>query len=131
MLGEIYGSGAPLGYLLVQSSPESAPGGKEQFLRQLLEHFKTVWKVRAIATLSDKDWSEINAFLAKYPEAKHQLCFWHALRAVKTRLSILRRVPAHYAVDMAHAEYNWIDKTFVPISQSQEAEPVRFVFYTL
>jgi hypothetical protein len=114
----------PLGYLLVRSTPESAPGGKEKFLQELLAHFRTVWKVRALITLTDKDWAEINAFLAKYPEAKHQLCFWHALRAIKTRLAILRRVPAHYDVVAAHAEFGWIDEKFVPISQSQEVEPV-------
>ncbi|KAJ7788196.1 hypothetical protein B0H14DRAFT_3892573 [Mycena olivaceomarginata] len=67
-----------------------------------------------------KDWAEINAFLAEYPEAKHQLCFWHALRAVKTRLAILRRAPAHYAVAVAHAEFDWIDTKFVPLSQLEE-----------
>ncbi|KAJ7823670.1 hypothetical protein B0H13DRAFT_2375936 [Mycena leptocephala] len=109
LLGEVYGPGMPLGYLLVQSTPESAPG------------------VRALVTLTDKDWAGINAFLAKYPEAKHQLCFWHALRAIKTRLAILRRVPAHYAVATAHAEFSWIDEKFVPISQSQEVEPDTYV----
>ncbi|KAJ7656862.1 hypothetical protein DFH06DRAFT_991429, partial [Mycena polygramma] len=102
LLGEVYGSGMPLGYLLVQSAAGSAPGGKERFIRQLLAHFKTAWVIRAITTLSDKDWSEINAFLAE---------------AVKTRLAILRRAPAHYAVDLAYAEFSWIDKAFVPIGQ--------------
>jgi hypothetical protein len=111
-----------LGYLLVQSSPQSAAGGKEKYLRQLLAHFKNVWKIRALITLTDKDWAEINAFLAEYPEAKHQLCFWHALRAVKTRLAILRRAPAHYAVAVAHAEFDWIDTKFVPLSQLEEID---------
>ncbi|KAJ6458442.1 hypothetical protein C8R45DRAFT_843769, partial [Mycena sanguinolenta] len=114
LLGEVYGLGMPLGYLLVQSSPQSAPGGKEKFLRQLLAHFRKVWKVRALLTLTDKDWAEINAFLAE---------------AVKTRLAILRRAPAHYAVEVAHAKFDWIDTKFVPISQSEEVEPVGFVFY--
>jgi hypothetical protein len=83
----------PLGNLLIQSSSTASAGGKERFLRHLLAHFKRVWKIRAITTLSDKDWSEIKAFIAEYPEAKHQLCFWHALRAIKKRLAILRRMP--------------------------------------
>jgi hypothetical protein len=74
LLGEVYGSGMPLGYLL-QSSPQSGPGGKEKFLRQLLAHFRKVWKIRALLTLTDKDWAEINAFLAEYPDAKLMLCF--------------------------------------------------------
>ncbi|PPQ78411.1 hypothetical protein CVT26_007765 [Gymnopilus dilepis] len=65
--------------------------------------------------------SEINAFLAKFPEAKHQLCFWHCLRAVKTRLSILRRRPRYYDVLEAKKEFDFIDLDFVP--QAQEQSP--------
>ncbi|KAJ7212431.1 hypothetical protein C8J57DRAFT_1539110 [Mycena rebaudengoi] len=82
---------------------------------------------KILREVGGRDWSEINAFLAKYPNAKHQLCFWHALRAIKTRLAILRRVPAHYAVESAHAEFNWIDEKFVPVSQSQEVAPNTYV----
>jgi hypothetical protein len=114
----------PLGYLLIQSSSTASAGGKERFLRHLLAHFKRVWKIRAITTLSDKDWSEIKAFIAEYPEAKHQLCFWHALRAIKKRLAILRRMPAYYNVDLAHGEFEWIDLKFVPLGQSKEVNPV-------
>lgn len=114
-----------LGYLLLQSSPNGTAGGKEHFIRQLLRHFRQIWKVCAIITLTDKDWSEINAFMAEYPDAKHQLCFWHALRALKKRLAILRRVPAHYNGRLAYSEFGWIDPTFVPLSQAQKLTPVR------
>jgi hypothetical protein len=67
--------------------------------------------------LSDKEWQEINSFLAEHPEAKHQLCFWHCLRAIKKRLSILRRTPAFYRVDDAMREFLFIDKSFVPVGQ--------------
>ncbi|KAJ7769753.1 hypothetical protein B0H14DRAFT_2632715 [Mycena olivaceomarginata] len=40
LLGEVYGSGMPLGYLLIQSSSTASAGGKERFLRHLLAHFK-------------------------------------------------------------------------------------------
>jgi hypothetical protein len=89
LLGEIYGSGCPMGYILIQTSEEKEAGGKEHYLTELLSYFKTTWKIKAIITLTDKDISEINAFLKVYPEAKHQLCFWHCLCAVKKQLSIL------------------------------------------
>lgn len=117
----------PLGYLLIQSSSTATAGGKERFLRRFLSHFRRVWKVRAIITLTDKDWAEINAFMAEYPEAKHQLCFWHALRAIKKRLAILRRMPAHYDVKSAHSEFEWINLNFVPIGQSQETQTVSLI----
>ena len=84
LLGEIYGSGCPMGYILIQTSDEKEAGGKEHYLIKLLSYFKSTWKIKAIITLTDKDISEINAFLKVYPEAKHQLCFWHCLHAVKT-----------------------------------------------
>ena len=84
LLGETYGSGCPLGYLLIQSSGDTEEGGKEWYLRDLLSYVKDTWKLHALITPTDKDLSEINAFLAVYPEAKHQLCFWHCLWAVKT-----------------------------------------------
>jgi len=125
LLGETYGSGCPLGYLLIQSSGDTEEGGKERYLRDLLSYVKDTWNLCALITLTDKDLSEINAFLTVYPEAKHQLCFWHCLRAVKTRLSILRRRPKHYDVLEAKKEFDWIDEMFVPSAQAKGHQPVR------
>ncbi|KAF8905333.1 hypothetical protein CPB85DRAFT_1224735, partial [Mucidula mucida] len=69
-----------------------------------------------IQTLLDKDLTKINAFIATL-SIKHQLCFWHCLRAIKICLAILGRHPAFYNADDAFQEYNWIDRTFVPINQ--------------
>lgn len=55
-----------------------------------------------------------------FTDAKHQLCFWHCMRAVKTCLKILRRTPGYYDVAEARREFYWIDKDFVPIGQMDE-----------
>jgi hypothetical protein len=122
LLGELYGSGCPIGYLLIQSV-ENDPGGKEHLITDLLAHLRDKCGIRPIITLSDKDFSEINAFLQVFPWAKHQLCFWHCLRAVKTRLSILRRQPKHYDALEAKKEFDWIDKDF---TQSQHPQNVSY-----
>jgi hypothetical protein len=88
LLGEIYGSGLPLGYLLIQSNI-GKPGAKEQFLCRFLSFIHDHWNLQIIFTLTDKDWSEINSFCATIPDAKHQLCYWHSVQAIKTCLSIL------------------------------------------
>jgi hypothetical protein len=119
LLGEVYGSGCPLGYLLIRSF-NGESGGKERYIGDTLEYFNKKWKLWPIFTLTDKDISEINAFLKKFPLAKHQLCFWHCLRAIKTRLSILRRKPKHYDVKEAKNEFDFIDEKFVPIAQAKE-----------
>ncbi|KAJ7588953.1 hypothetical protein C8J56DRAFT_889708 [Mycena floridula] len=103
LLGKVYSSGLPLGYLLIQSNQGEAEG-KERYISNVLAYFKKTWKIRAIITLTDKDWSEINAFLKNFPDAKHH---------------ILRRQPAFYNVEQAHEKYpNWIDLTFVPVKQA-------------
>ena len=60
-------------------------------------------------TLSDKDWSEINAFRAVWPKAKHQLCFWHALRAVKQQLAKNKDTPAPYDPEEAQRQFSFIN----------------------
>ncbi|THU89116.1 hypothetical protein K435DRAFT_678583 [Dendrothele bispora CBS 962.96] len=124
LLGEVFGSGCPLGYLLLQSPiGDGEPGAKEQYISAFLMHFKTLYSLDPLFTLTDKDLSEINAFLEVFPDAKHQLCFWHSLRAVKTRLSILRRQPKYYNVTEARNEFgDAIDKNFVPVGQTTKED---------
>ena len=62
LLGEVYGSGCPMDYILIQTSKEQEAGGKEHYLTELLSYFKMTWKIKAIIILTDKDISEINAF---------------------------------------------------------------------
>ena len=95
-------------------------GSKEHFISTFLSHFKTEWNLQPIFTLTDKDMSEINACRGQFPDAKHQLCFWHCLRAVKTRLSVLRRRPKIYNVKEAVSEFDFISSTFLPQAQSKE-----------
>jgi hypothetical protein len=115
----------PLGYLLIQSSGGES-GAKERYLSDFLGFIETEWEIQAILTLTDKEWSEINACIKKFPDAKHQLCFWHCLRAIKTRLSILCRAPAFYNVREAMDEFPWIDKEFLPVGQMLPGTAVRF-----
>lgn len=105
-----------MGFIIILSNG-GAKGGKERLLFQFLEAIKLQWNLKPSFTLSDKDISEIRALVSVFPEAKHQLCYWHALRAIKTRLSILRRTPGFYDVKEACAEFPEIDPSFVPIGQ--------------
>lgn len=123
VLGEAYGSGLPLGYLLVKATGDPAEGSKRQVIEAFLEHFRDRWKLVVKVTLSDKDWSEIGACQRIFPEAKHQLCFWHCLRAVKKRLAILRRQPGPYNVAEAAAEFSFIDPAFLPLAQQPTSAP--------
>jgi hypothetical protein len=126
ILGEVSGSGCPLGYLLIKAHENNEPGGKQTYPEHVLEYLRTTWKIRSIATLSDKDWSEINVCLAKFKllGSRHQLCFWHGLRAVKRRLAVVKRQPAPYDWREACREFDFIDSKFVPIGQATEPQSV-------
>ncbi|CAK5266892.1 unnamed protein product [Mycena citricolor] len=122
LLGEVFGSGLPLAILLIKSkNPE--PGAKEKYLRSLIRNITETWKIKPIQSLSDKDITEINAFLAELPaDTKHQLCFWHGIRVVRGRLSVLARRPAVYHADEASEEFPFIDSRFLPIAQMDPSE---------
>ncbi|CAK5273756.1 unnamed protein product [Mycena citricolor] len=122
LLGELSGSGLPLGFLLIKSNnPE--PGTKEKYICALLRHMREKWELVPIQSLSDKDITEINSCLAELPDdIKHQLCFWHCIRAVRGRLSVVGRSPAHYHIDAAQFEFDFIDPNFVPLAQMKEQD---------
>lgn len=124
-LGELRGSGIALSWLLVRYIPKTKPpvNSKRSILDRWLRQLKGSWGLVAVKTLSDKDQSEIAAMHAVFPEATHQLCFWHAGRAVKQRLAVLRRQPAPYDAEKAHEEFDFIDKAFVPVSQLDKLMP--------
>ncbi|KAI9067852.1 hypothetical protein FKP32DRAFT_1600894 [Trametes sanguinea] len=54
-----------------------------------------------------------------WPDAKHQLCFWHGVRAVKQRLCKSKDTPAPYDSRAANREFPFIDPEFVPAAQCQ------------
>ncbi|KAJ7718501.1 hypothetical protein B0H14DRAFT_3011233 [Mycena olivaceomarginata] len=118
LLGEVFGSGLPLGFLLIKSDGDPEPNQKEQYIRSVIRHFVEAWNLRVRQCLSDKDITEINALLGELPDdVKYQICFWHSIRIVKGRMSVLARRPAPYDVEEAVSEFDWIDPDFVPIAQ--------------
>ena len=118
-VAEAEGSGIPIAFLLISTSKDAAPLAKEKVLERFLAELKALG-VRPKFTLSDKDWSEIDALRANWPEAKHQLCFWHGLRSVKGRLSKNKDTPGPYDVKKAIEEFSFIDPSFVPVGQLED-----------
>ncbi|KAJ7867068.1 hypothetical protein B0H13DRAFT_2560350 [Mycena leptocephala] len=120
LLGEVDGSRVPLGFIFLKSNKPDL-NEKEKYLRAAIRFITVVWHICTKQVLSDKDITEINALLSELPDdIKYQLCFWHCICAVKTRLSVLGRHPAHYNAVEAFKEFDWIDRNFVPIDQMDE-----------
>ncbi len=125
-MADANGFGIPLAFMFLRTTKDAAAGAKQAVLECFLGALKDLG-VDPEFTLSDKDWSEINAMGVVWPDAKHQLCFWHGLRALKQRLSKNRDTPAPYDAAAAHAQFSFIDVTFVPVSQQPPDVPVRLV----
>ena len=115
VMSGIKGSGIPLAFCYIETTKDAGPGAKQQLLENFLTELRHLG-VDPKFTLTDKDVSEINAMRAVWPRAKHQLCFWHALRALKQRLAKKTR-PVPYDVEGAANEFPFIDPAFLPISQ--------------
>ena len=90
----------------------AATGAKDRLLQAMLGWVNERCP-RITFTLSDKDQSEINAFRAVMPNAKHQLCYWHTLRYIEERLAE-DKPPAKYDPRIAHRRFNFINPTWAP-----------------
>ena len=85
-MADMLSEGLPLSFLFVVTNVEAPPYTKETLLINWMEGLKS----RGISpdfTCSDKDQLEINALNQVWPTAKHQLCLWHMLCALKRRLA--------------------------------------------
>lgn len=116
--------------MFIKTTKEAAPGSKQTVLERFLGKLRDLG-IDPEFTLSDKDWSEINAMGLTWPDAKHQLCFWHAVRAIKQHLCKNKETPAVYDAFAARREFSFIDLDFIPAGQHIDAgtEPVRHPCY--
>ena len=109
ILGETYGSGSPLAFLFIKfEKGAGAPNIKSQYIIAVLKHLVSKHQLKINTVHTDKDVTEINACCAALPNADHQLCFWHALKAVRQRLAVVRRSPALYNSQLARQVFDWI-----------------------
>ncbi|KAF8577145.1 hypothetical protein K439DRAFT_1649156 [Ramaria rubella] len=115
-VAEVQGIGIPISYLLISTTKSTPKGSKEKIIAKWLQSLKDKG-IHPEFVLTDKDQSEINAVKLVWPHAKDQLCFWHALHAVKQRLAKNKSMPVHYNSTQARESSNFIQASFVPKGQ--------------
>lgn len=92
VMAEVDGSGIVLAYLLADIIPgddgkkHSNPGAMINLLQQFLARLRHFGFAPAFFGC-DKDMSEIAAIGYAFPESSRQLCYWHAIRAIKKKLT--------------------------------------------
>jgi hypothetical protein len=118
-VGEANGCSLPLAFIFTQTTAEAEPNAKDRLLVQVLEWIKMRCP-NIMFTLSDKDTSEINACRTVLTDAKHQLCYWHAIRYLEQRLAN-DKVPKPYDGRKAHKLFDFIDPTWAPGVNADEA----------
>src|SRR5882757_5543662 len=122
-VADMLGEGLPLSYLFITIEANAAPHTKQTVLISWMSAIRSLG-IEPQFVLSDKDQSEINALKHSWPQAKHQLCLWHTLRALKRRLS-QNENPGSYNALEAHAAFPDINPVFVPLGQMSAKEKVR------
>ncbi|KAG9022921.1 hypothetical protein FS837_006091, partial [Tulasnella sp. UAMH 9824] len=113
LIAEGNGQGIPLGFIYTTGTDGTAKtGAKMRLLIDFLRFFRhRCPKIKF--TLTDKERAEIDAFREVWPEAKHQCCYWHAIRYLETRLSE-NKPPGLYNPRDAWREFDFIDPTWAP-----------------
>ena len=115
-VADIHGEGLPLSFLFINKKGKGTEGAKQRVLESWFMELKKLG-INPEFTLSDKDDSEINAMRLVWPLAKHQLCLWHALQALKRRLAKVLEGLAYYDADEANQSFGFIDTSFLPHSR--------------
>src|SRR6267154_3711627 len=115
-MADMHGEGLPLSYLFVVTDADAPSHTKETILVNWMGALKA-HGITPEFTLSDKDQTEINTLSRVWPTAKHQLCLWHMLRALKRRLANNRETPATYRSEDATRIFPFIDLAFLPLGQ--------------
>ncbi len=121
-VANMLGKGLPLSYLFIMTEEGAAPLTKQNMLIAWMNSICSL-RINPWFTLSDKDQSDINALKEVWLGAKHQLCLWHILRALKQCLS-QNKNPVLYNALEAHHAFPDIDLAFVPLKQMSADEKV-------
>jgi hypothetical protein len=117
LIGEVDGFGVPLAYCLLSTATSIAKDKRTQALSAFFSAARDKYNLNPDVIHTDKDMAEVNAAHIVWPSSKHQLCWWHLRKAVRTRLAknSLSTVPYH-PFD-AEREFGFIDVEFLPRSK--------------
>ena len=113
LIGEANGQALPVGFIFTTMTDGSA----EKRAKECMLNCFLPWFVEGCPNIkftgSDKDPSEINSCCKQVPDAKHQLCYWHAIKYIEECLSE-NKPPTTYNATCANCTFDFIDPTWVP-----------------
>ena len=87
IVAEANGQALPLAFAFTCSTDgTAAPHAKDRMLQNVLRHVGN-YCPNIAAGHSDKELSEISAIRIVLPDARNQLCYWHAIKYLEERLA--------------------------------------------
>lgn len=117
VLGEFDNAGFPLSYCLLTTASSLEDRKRTRALEAWVAVLRDEYGVIPRFVHTDKDMAEIGASRRVWPEAKHQLCWWHQREALRRRLK--GNLPTSiYNAQRARREHPFIDLTFTPFGRA-------------
>ena len=113
VLGEYDNVGFPLSYCLLTTATSVEDKKRTKALEAWAAALRDEYGIVPRFVHTDKDMAEIGASRRVWPEAKHQLCWWHQREALRRRLKGNLPTSAYNPQRAAH-EHAFIDTTFKP-----------------
>jgi hypothetical protein len=125
VVANVYGSGYPVGYLIVKIENVPQSGQASARIDTLKLFFQTMKNQGLNPTFMfcDKDVAEIRAVEETWQHNDHpivRLCLWHQKRAIKFKLSQQKTaILPIYDPAAAHLEFDFVDATFIPVHDNR------------
>ncbi|EGN95258.1 hypothetical protein SERLA73DRAFT_162751 [Serpula lacrymans var. lacrymans S7.3] len=113
VLGEYDNAGFPLSYCVLSTASALDIGKRKVALTAWVKCLRDTYGVVPIFTHVNKDMAKIG-MLREIWDAKIQLCWWHLRQAMQECLAKNKLATTPYNPQRAHAEFAFINTTFVP-----------------
>ncbi|KIJ27755.1 hypothetical protein M422DRAFT_271044 [Sphaerobolus stellatus SS14] len=125
VIAEHDNTGIPLAYCLLMTASSICPGKRKIALESFFGALRDKYQVNphfgdTRTKILQK--AEIKGARNVWHSSKHQLCWWHTRTAVRTRLKESKLGTSPYHVNIACAEYPFIDPLFLPRTKPDHAD---------
>lgn len=111
-------TGIPVAYLLLSTATSIVINKRITALEAFLKAIRDKYGFDPRFVLTDKDMAEIAAGTFIWPNAKHQLCWWHLKKAIRERMAKRKLGTTPYNPAKASKIFPFIDKKWKPKTKS-------------
>jgi hypothetical protein len=114
--------------MLLSTASSIADDKRKIALTQFLRKIRDEYNVQPRFNHVDKDFAEIAALQAVWPDAKRQICWWHLKRAINQRMSKAKLSTTPYNPADAKAQFAFIDSDFISTTAADPKEDEEYAF---